>query len=273
VFPPISYSVWGSNTGYHIEFSHAFLGFSDLWQFLIPSYSLLLILGIGDEEKRHGRQGTAETWRGLRCHVCSLISWNNNPQSLSYQTEKEHCRREVGKWCPFWASEIRLLQVSFVPLLSRPWDRRTGNDVSFEGKSEFQLSSAFSCYVADQHFTKDTETRFLKAVSRGFRVSFSKAGITESSARWAESHPAGSQVLESLLRKKAVFPRPALHLGFRGKHMHFSLRPRTPEHVAFIVRGQKCSPSVNSPSIIYHLCISYVGFGDHEHMQLKENWN
>ena len=91
-------------------------------QCLIPSSSLLLIFGIGDKEKHPGRLGTAETWRGLRCHVCFLISWSNNPQSWARRKKRNIAAFisgcEVGKQCPFW-TKISLSHVSFVLLVSQ----------------------------------------------------------------------------------------------------------------------------------------------------------
>ena len=125
-------------------------------------------------------------WREERCRVCFLILGSRLSQSLGYRKEKGHCIPHIkmsgGYFGLYGASKISPPQASFVFQVSQALRDRTGNAASFEYKERISLC------IVDQHFTEDIKTWFLRAVSLGFGVSDSKAGITARSRRWARGH-------------------------------------------------------------------------------------
>lgn len=118
---------------------------------------------------------------------CLLFSfWSRLSEPLGYQKEKGHCSlpikvsgRSIGL---DGASKVSPAHASFVYPASHASRDRTGNAASFECNERILLC------VADQHFTEDIKTWFLRAVSLGFSISDSNAGISEPSRRRARSH-------------------------------------------------------------------------------------
>lgn len=147
---------------------------------------------------------------------------------------------------------------------SRPWDR-IGTDVSFEGNERISVFLSVFLLHCWSAFYKGHRDPFLKAVSLGFRVSYSKISITKSSTRWAKSacRVASAGITTTW---ESVFTGPPSVPALGAACVVQLWLSAGITQLSLLGNKSVVKVSKNSPSVIYHLCIDCVGFGDHEHM-------